>query len=264
MYMKKFKLDYRYRKLENPTIEQAEAILKEVRLFGAEELITEGGGSLIDIGKYVAKNLRIYHTAIPTTAGTGAEVTKYCVLTVDGKKKTFVDDAYIPNSYILDPKRIIGLPYAQTLSSGLDALCQGLESFWSVRATPKSKQYASLAIDLVLDNLQKSLDNPLDEKVRMNMLMAANFSGRAINIARTNVCHSISYPLTDIYKIPHGIACYMSLRYFAKKIGIGLNLDFEIPKYEFDKEVIADIAIENEKLKDYPGIITREDIINAL
>ncbi len=262
--MKKFKLDYRYRRFENPTLEQAEAILKEVKAFGAEELITEGGGSLIDVGKYIARSLHIYHTAIPTTAGTGAEVTKYCVLTVHGKKTTFIDEAFIPNSFILDPKKLIGLPYNQTLSSGLDALCQGLESFWSIHATAKSKQYAGLAVDLVLDNLKKCLDNPTDEGARMNMLLAANFSGRAINIARTNVCHSISYPLTDIYKIPHGIACYMSLRYFAKKLGMEVPIDFEIPKYEFDPMKIADIAILNEKLKDYPGIITEEDIIKAL
>lgn len=258
----KFYLSYKQYPIENPTIEQAESLVKAA--IGSEEVISEGGGSIIDLGKYIARALHIHHTAIPTTAGTGSEVTKYCVLTIRGKKTTIIDDLFIPNSFILDPKKVISLPHIQTLSSGLDALCQGLESFWSIRATAKSKQYASITIDLALDNLQKSLDHPEDEAVRMNMLLAANFSGRAINIARTNICHAISYPLTDLYRIPHGIACYMSLKFFANKIGMDLPLHFDIPKYQFDVERIADIAILNDKIKDFPDIITREDIINSL
>lgn len=259
-----FKLSHKDRKIENPTIEEAERILKEVQASGAEELITEGGGSLIDIGKYIAKSLRIPHTVYPTTAGTGSEVTKYCVLTINGKKTTLEDNKFIPTSYVLDPRKVISLPYLQTLSTGLDALCQALESFWSIRATKESKMYAEMAIALVFGNLKESLQNPTNEKYRMNMMLAANFSGRAINIARTNVCHSISYPLTDLYQIPHGIACYMTLPYFCQKLGITLEEKFDIPKFPIDNDRIADIAIKNEKLKDYPDIITREDIMNAL
>lgn len=260
----KFYLNYRDRRIENPTIEEAERILREVKAANADELVTEGGGSLIDVGKYIARQLSIPHIVIPSTAGTGAEVTKYCVLTINGKKTTLVDDKFIPTSYVLDPKKVISLPPLQTLSTGLDALCQGLESFWSTKATETSKKWAMFAVELALTHLKSSLASPTNEHLRMNMLIAANFSGRAINIARTNVCHSISYPLTDLYGIPHGIACYMSVKYFAKKMGLDMDLDFEIPKYPIDAERIADIAIHNDKLKDYPLIITKEDIVQSL
>lgn len=260
----KFYLNHKDRRVENPTIEEAERILKEAQNMRASEIITEGGGSLIDIGKYISRALQIPHTVIPTTAGTGSEVTKYCVLTIKGRKTTLIDNKFIPTSYVLDPKKVISLPPLQTLSSGLDALCQAMESMWSIKATNKSKNYSELAVDLVLDNLEKSIKNPTNEEARMNMLIAANFSGRAINVARTNVCHSISYPLTDWYAIPHGIACYMSLRYFGKKIGLEIP-NFDIPKYwGVDPERVADVAIQNEKLLDYPEIITREDIVKSL
>lgn len=236
---------------------------------GIKHIYSQGGGSTIDVGKWLAAKYKLKHTAIPTTAGTGSEVTKYCVLTVDGKKTTF--DLKEPDSYILDPHLVVTLPELHTLSSGLDALCQAVEAFWSTNGTPESKNYAAIAIELALTNLRKSMQDPNNEIYRMNMLMAANFSGRAINITRTNVCHAISYPLTELYGIPHGIACAMSLRYFAKKINILPNIDWDMifvpfifPKYDIDREAIADIVIKSEKLKSYPQKITKLDIIQSL
>jgi alcohol dehydrogenase class IV len=99
----------------------------------------------------------------------------------------------------------------------------------------------------------------------MNMLIGANMSGRAINITKTNVCHAISYPLTEIYGIPHGIACGMSLVYFANKMGFKIkSIKKLIPRYKIDRKRIAKEAINNPKLMDYPLPITELDIVKSL
>lgn len=249
----------------NPTIEYADSIVLPL---GTTEVISQGGGSTIDVGKWIARKHNVKHTAIPTTAGTGAEVTRFCVLTVDGMKTTYEDVRFIPDSYILDPRLVVSLPHLHTLSTGLDALSQALESFWSKKATPESKNFSNTAVALVFENLKASLLEPYNEKLRMNMLLAANLSGRAIDITRTNVCHAISYPLTQWYGIPHGIACAMSLKYFALK-AVNLDLedflkDLDLPRYDIDPLSIARTVIASKKLKDYPLEITQEDIEKSL
>lgn len=244
----------------NPTLEFAESLIPPE---GTTEIIVQRGGSAIDVGKWVAKKHNLKLTVIPTTAGTGSEVTNYCVLTTDGKKKTYIVPK--PNSYVLDPRLVVGLPPLQTLASGMDALSQALESLWSKNATRESKLYSKVAIKLIFKALPICLKYPEDELARMDMLIAANFSGRAINITKTNVCHAISYPLTDIYNIPHGIACAMSLRYFAKKaLGLDLSKFIKLPKYDFDINIVADEAIKSDKLHDCKFTITREDIVKSL
>lgn len=245
----------------NPTLEYADSIELPK---GTTEIISQGGGSTIDVGKWLARKFHVKHTAIPTTAGTGSEVTRFCVLTVKGKKKTFKDKKFIPDSYVLDPRLVVSLPELHTLSSGLDAYSQALESLWSKNATPESRTYSQMAINIICTNLEKSLMFPENENYRMNMLLGANFSGRAINLTKTNVCHAISYPLTELYNIPHGIACAMSLKFFTKKF-LGIDLDLpELPTYTIDKQKVARIAIKSKKLKDCPVKVSLEDIIKSL
>lgn len=248
----------------NPTLEYAESIQIPK---GVTDILSIGGGSTLDVGKWLSFKYKLYHTAIPTTAGTGSEVTRYCVLMVDGKKKTY--ELRKPDSYILDPRLVTSLPELHTLSSGMDALCQALESFWSVNATNESKNYAVVAYEMVIANLKKSMEEPQNEIYRMNMLIAANLAGRAIEITKTNICHAISYPLTELYGIPHGIACAMSVRYFAKKHGIDLEywfLQFKLPKYEVDKKKVAEVVLKDskEKLRSYPHKVTKLDIVQSL
>jgi alcohol dehydrogenase YqhD (iron-dependent ADH family) len=131
----------------------------------------------------------------------------------------------------------------------------------------ESQNYSALAYELASANLKRSMEEPTNEIYRMNMLIAANFSGRAIEITKTNICHAISYPLTELYGIPHGIACAMSVVYFAHKQGIELDfwfLQFKLPKYKIDKEKVADIVMQNEKILSYRNQVTRDDIIASL
>lgn len=248
----------------NPTIEYANDVVVPK---GTTEIISRGGGSTIDVAKWVAKKHGLYHTAIPTTGGTGSEVTRFAVLNVDGRKKTFTDEKFVPQGYVLDPHLSLTLPKEHTLASGLDALSQSLESLWSKNATIESTAYATVGMDLALKSLERTLDFPEDVNARMDMLMAANMSGRAINITQTNICHAISYPLTDWYGIPHGIACGLSLSYFGEKMGFPIKeaIKHLLPKYKnVDKKRVAKEVMNSPKLADFPYEVTEMDIYKSL
>jgi len=92
----------------------------------------------------------------------------------------------------------------------MDALSQGIESYWNINSTEESKDYARKAIKLVMDNLIKAVHNP-DKKSRYNMAIAANYAGKAINITKTTACHAISYPITSYFNVPHGHAVALTL-----------------------------------------------------
>ena len=256
----------------NPTIEEAERILTEVEKEKPKEIVSMGGGSTIDIAKYVAFKLKIIHTAIPTTAGTGSEVTKFAVFNKDGKRISLEDRELIPHNYILDPERVVTLPPLHTISSGLDALSQGIESYWSPHATNESRHWARLAIRFASKNLSDSFRNPQSQVLRMRMMQAANYSGRAINITRTSICHAISYPLTFHYGIPHGIACAATLPFFIEYFNFRLIKPHQIDKLlrlskveqEIDTDLVAEEALESIRSHNTPKKITKEIIKEAL
>lgn len=269
----KFILDGLKRRLpSNPTIESAEKILEEAR--GSTEITSIGGGSTIDIGKYVAWKLNIPHTAIPTTAGTGSEVTKFAVFIKDGKKISFEDNELIPDNYNLEPERVVSLPKYQTASTGLDALSQAIESFWSPISTEESRLYSVRAVRLVMASLWFSYNDLENELFRSMMLEAANYSGKAINITRTSICHAISYPLTIHYDLPHGIACAYTLSFFMKYFNFKYVNYLEVeslilslnarPTINLDKELVIKEALESSRSQNTPRPITREIILEAL
>jgi len=92
----------------------------------------------------------------------------------------------------------------------MDALTQAIESFWNINSTLESKNYSKKAIILVMENLLDAVVNP-DKKSRLNMAVAANYAGKAINITKTTACHAISYPITSYFNVPHGHAVALSL-----------------------------------------------------
>ncbi len=207
----------------NPVYED---IKKAVAMFRAERcdgLISLGGGSAIDVCKcvkayasmeegkeYTEQDIRpngIMHLAIPTTAGTGSESTHFAVMYENGKKTSVSEESLLPDFVWLVPSHIKTLPVYQKKCTMLDALCQAIESFWSVRSTDQSKQYASLAIAGIL-RYGKTYVSGLDEKgvSEAEIMWAANLAGRAIDITQTTAAHAMSYKITSKYQIPHGQA----------------------------------------------------------
>lgn len=205
-----------------------EDIKKGIDLFKSthcNKIISIGGGSTIDVAKCIKlfstldddndflidkfNYNNIVHIAIPTTSGTGSESTQIAVIYHNGKKLSIDHGSILPQIAILDYNFLTTLSDYQKKSTLLDALCQAIESYWSNGATNKSKEYSIKCIDLILENYKSYLSN--NNISLKNMLLASNYSGRAINISRTTAPHSMSYKLTSLYNISHGHAVALCL-----------------------------------------------------
>ena len=146
----------------------------------------------------------IKHICIPTTSGTGSESTKHAVLYLDGVKQSIAHPVNVPDYVILCPKLIVSVPEYQKKSTMMDALCQCIESLWSRKATKESRKYAKAGLKLFKENYKGYLE--LDINAIKNIQLAANYSGKAINISETTAAHAMSYKITSLYNIPHGHA----------------------------------------------------------
>jgi alcohol dehydrogenase class IV len=151
--------------------------------------------------------------AIPTTAGTGSEMTQFSTLYIDNKKHSISDPVLLPEVAIVDPELTRTLPPYLTATSGMDALSQAIESYWSVNSTDESKGCAEVAIRSIVPALKHAVCEPDDES-RRAMARAANYAGRAINITRTTAPHALSYALTAGFGVPHGQAVALTLPLF--------------------------------------------------
>ncbi|MCP5049655.1 MAG: phosphonoacetaldehyde reductase [bacterium] len=209
-------------------MEDVDAIYKEVRAnAGAETdlVIAVGGGTVMDLAKIIGvaysngcenaqevisgKELEnsLDLLFIPTTAGTGSEATSFAVVYQDKVKLSIDRKSLLPGYVVLDPLLLKGLPDGVLNTTILDALSQAIESAWAKAATDESREYSKQAIRLILDNISK--ENTSD---RLSGLQsAAHLAGKAINITRTTLSHSISYPFTAHFDVPHGVAVFLTL-----------------------------------------------------
>ena len=148
--------------------------------------------------------------AIPTTAGSGSEATHFAVIYLNKVKYSVTHKYLLPDHSIVDPVFTMNLSKQITASSGMDALCQAIESYWSVNSTDISKQYSKKAIRLALNNLGNAVNKP-SLKSRRGILQAANLAGKAINITKTTAPHAISYVFTSNFNVSHGHAVALTL-----------------------------------------------------
>lgn len=211
----------------NPKYEE---VVKGIELFkknNCDLIISIGGGSAIDVSKcikgfstmdnkvnYLEQSIienNIELVAVPTTAGTGSESTCFAVIYFNGKKYSVDSECILPDYVILEPKFLETLPLYQKKSTILDALCQGIESYWSVNSTDESREYSKKTIKLILENYKQYILENKD--VYNNILKAANYSGKAINISKTTSAHAMSYKITSLYGISHGHAVALCLPY---------------------------------------------------
>ena len=195
-------------------------------------VIAVGGGSVIDMAKlinilavqkdndlekYINDNALITENglplvAIPTTAGTGSEATHFSVVYIDNIKYSLAHYFMLPNYAIINAELSCNLPSHIVAASGMDALSQAVESYWSVKSTEKSKIFASESIVLILEVLQDAVKG--DKQARIIMSKAANLAGKAINITTTTAPHAISYPITTYFQLQHGHAVALTLGHF--------------------------------------------------
>lgn len=207
----------------NPLYESVVAGVQEYLRNHCGAIIALGGGSAMDVAKciklysnmdhsrnYLEQSIvpnRIPFLAIPTTAGTGSEATRYAVIYYNDAKQSVTSKSIIPEAVLLDPGVLKTLPAYQKKSTMMDAFCHALESFWSVNSTEESRQFSRQAIELVLKNMDGYLANTDDGNA--GMLLAANTAGKAINITQTTAGHAMCYKITSLFRCAHGHAAIL-------------------------------------------------------
>ncbi len=209
-----------------------ESVVEGVKVFRKEEcdaIFAVGGGSAIDVAKCIKLYLfnegngidgswliekqvtnSIPFLAMPTTAGTGSEATRFAVIYYNGVKQSITSDDFIPDTVLMDPSVLKTLPLYQKKATMCDALCHAIESYWSVNSTDESKKYSRLAIKGVLDNMQGYISNT--DEGNAGMLYAAHVAGKAINITQTTAGHAMCYKITSLFKCSHGHAAILCNR----------------------------------------------------
>lgn len=222
----------------NPTTDNVDSCAELMRSCNADFAVALGGGSPMDCCKAAAAIARgsgkiaEYHTggrpvnaaeaipmiAFPTTSGTASEVTNISVLTdtAKGLKAPMNDPAMYPKIAIIDPELTLSVPPAVTASTGLDVLSHAIESYWSTLNQPLCSACSVYAAKLVFKYLEKAYNEPNNLEAREKMAQASITAGVAFSHPRTTGSHACSFPLTNLYGVPHGEACAFTLDYFVK------------------------------------------------
>jgi phosphonate metabolism-associated iron-containing alcohol dehydrogenase len=219
----------------NPSIIDIENAINELKKNKINVVVGIGGGSAIDTAKIIAvmldkkpnlslrklllakkefnKRTKIQLIAIPTTAGTGSEVTQYATIwdTLQKKKYSFVGIGVYPDISIIDASLLMSLDKNNTLYPALDSISHALESIWNKNTSPISLMFAYSSLEMSIENLPKIILKPKDIEIRKNLMIASTLSGIAISQTKTAIAHAISYPLTLKYNVPHGLASSFTL-----------------------------------------------------
>ena len=213
-----------YKISEFPVLEELIKIIKDIKNFKPDLILAVGGGSVIDYAKianvvdirddlknlivnysYPFKNKYTKLAVIPTTAGSGAEVTSNAVIYVDGIKHSFESELLVPDNFFLIPEFLISAPNKIKASAGFDAIAQALESLVSKKSNEQSVEYASKSLRVSINSYISFLNNP-NLKNATEMSIASNLAGKAISISKTTAPHATSYPFTSLFNISHGHA----------------------------------------------------------
>ena len=252
-----------------PSTSKVDSLFKKFFKKKYNYVIGYGGGSVLDFAKIIKcflsinKNIKIKNLIlqikdleeknktklllIPTTSGTGSEVTSFAtVWDIRNKKKLSLNSPILYSNYaIVDPLTTKDLSYENRLFTGLDAINQLFDSYWNKNSSYKSKILASKGIQLGIESILKLNQNSFDIKSRSKISEASLLSGFCISKTRTSICHSISYPLTSFYNVPHGLACFFTTLSVFEYININSTGIFDImiknTKYKNIQEIRSNL-----------------------
>lgn len=221
----------------NPEVTSVDKCAELIREKKLEFVLALGGGSSLDCAKAAASvaktndSIVLYHSegkklgkeslpliAVPTTAGTGSEVTPVAVLSdpAKGIKAPLVSNNFYPKLAVIDPELTLTVPKKVTASTGVDVLSHALEGFWSINHQPICDAMALHAAELVFKYLPRAYKDGSDLEAREKMAEASLIAGLAFGLPKTTGSHACSFPLTSVYHIPHGEACAFTLDAFVK------------------------------------------------
>ncbi len=248
----------------NPTTDNVEEALKLYNSGNCECLIAFGGGSAMDCAKAVGArvaypkrsldklkgDLRIFRKlpplfAVPTTAGTGSEVTVTAVITDTAKKHKYTMNSFplIPSFAVLDPKVTYSLPKHLTATTGMDALTHAVEAYIGRSTSKETRRLSKEAVKLVIDNVKTAYEDPKNYTARENMLKAAYKAGIAFSKSYVGYIHAVAHSLGGQYNVPHGLANSVLLPIVLEDYGE------KVHKKLYELAVYAGVAEEEESFK---------------
>lgn len=301
----------------NPSCETVERAAALARAWRPDCVLGLGGGSPLDVAKAVACLVthegaigdyldgrlfsapRPYLAAIPTTAGTGSEVTPFAAFTdTRARRKRLLRAPLLqPDLALVDPELTLTVPPRVTAATGLDSLCHAMEAFWSVNAQPVTDACALRAIALILDNLPRAWEQGRDIAARTGMAQGSLLAGVAFSQTMTNACHAMSYALTARHGVDHGFACALTLPAVTRRMAAALPDKFawllralDIPSAEAlvarltglmrriqaptclaeagvggdHAEALCEAALAAPNIRLAPCVFTRDDVLAAL
>ncbi len=222
--------------ISEPTYKTFEAVLGRAREFGADSIAGIGGGSSMDVAKLIAAQIKneqttdeiigtgnlkerlTYLTCIPTTSGTGSEVSPNAILLdeSDNLKKGVVSPYLIADAAYVDPELTYSVPPKVTAATGLDALIHCIEEYTNVFSHPVVDVYALEGIRLIGANLVKAYQNGKDVEAREKVALGSLYGGLGLGPVNTAAVHALSYPLGGEFHIPHGLSNAVLLPYVMK------------------------------------------------
>lgn len=221
----------------NPDVTDVDRCSELIAGNRCDYIVAIGGGSVMDCAKAASvygpsqksvrtyfdgdRNMPLFHlpvVAIPTTAGTGSEVTSVSVISdhAKGEKEPLASDAFYPAIALVDPSLTYSMPPHLTACTGMDALCHAIEAFWGRKHQPVCDALAVKALKLILNNITDAYADGANCGARVAMSEASLLAGLAFALPKTSSAHACSYPLTNVLGIPHGEACALTIDYWLR------------------------------------------------
>jgi aldehyde dehydrogenase (NAD+) len=261
----------------DPDLESVDGAVDKARELKADCIVSVGGGSVIDAGKTVCVALKnggkandyinrwwalsepqTPHIVVPTTAGTGSEVTNAAVITDKiAERKLFIADPKItPNAAILDPRFTMTLPKDMTVGSAMDAMTHAIEAVTSTMANQICDGQAFHAIRLISENLPLVVADGKNEKARLNMQIAATMAGWSFTIAQVGLAHCMAHTVGTLHHVPHGAACGIVLPHVMR-----FNVDHAAGKLAL---VAQALGIDTKGMNERDAALAAADAVEAL
>lgn len=236
-----------------PTFDDFNGILLKAKDFDADSIVGIGGGSVLDVAKLVAAQLKntqtldeikgignlkerkVYVACIPTTSGTGSEVSPNAIFVNDqGEKVGIISPYLVPDAAYIDPVLTVLLPKKITAATGIDALTHCLEAYTNKFAHPFVDLYALEGVRIIAKYLKRACDDGTDLEARTQVALGSMYGGMCLGPVNTAAVHALSYPLGVEYHIPHGLSNALLLPYVME-----YNIEADCSKYERIAEVLG-------------------------
>ena len=286
-----------YSVVSEPTINDFEKLLTEAESQKIDAVIGMGGGSVLDVAKLVAvmsyssqpldeafgngniKERMVFLACLPSTAGTGSEVSPNAILLDerDNKKKAVISPFLVPDASFIDPLLTYSVPPSVTASTGLDALTHCIEAYANVHANQLINLFALEGIRLIGNHLKRACENGADAEARRNVALGSMHGGLCLGPVNTAAVHAMAYPLGSMFGIPHGVSNAILLPHVLDfnlpaavksyaQIALALGVAYKEPEIDMASEgirviekLVQQLGIKS-KLSAYNSNITKNDI----